>query len=123
MISRVFKFEGMHHAVLPRREFVKRLARNFGASLGLIGISLLAGMIGYHRLEGMPWIDAFANAAMILSGMGPLEPLKTWGGKMFAGWYALYSGLVVIVVAGIILSPIIHRVMHRFHAADDKKNS
>ena len=78
-------------------------------------------MIGYHRLEGMPWIDAFANAAMILSGMGPLEPLHTWGGKMFAGWYALYSGLVVIVVAGIILSPIIHRVMHRFHASEDKK--
>jgi hypothetical protein len=121
MISRVFKFEGKHHPVLPRREFIKRLARNFGVSVGLIGMSLVAGMLGYHRLEGMPWIDAFANASMILSGMGPLAPLNTWGGKMFAGWYALYSGLVVVIVAGIILSPIIHRVMHRFHAAEDKK--
>jgi hypothetical protein len=70
----------------------------------------------------MPWIDAFANAAMILSGMGPLAPLRTWGGKLFAGLYGLYSGLLLIAVAGLILAPIIHRVLHRFHLEAGRKD-
>ena len=78
-------------------------------------------MAGYHYLEGLPWIDAFAGAAMILSGMGPLAPLQTWGGKLFGGFYALYSGLVVIVAAGVLLAPVIHRMLHRFHAETDSK--
>jgi hypothetical protein len=81
----------------------------------LIGVSLLGGMAGYRYFEGMAWIDAFANASMILSGMGPLGPLQTWGGKLFAGCYALYSGLALIVVTGLILAPIVHHVLHRFH--------
>ena len=81
----------------------------------LIGISLLGGMAGYRYFEGMAWIDAFANASMILSGMGPLTPLQTWGGKLFAGCYALYSGLALIVVTGLILAPIVHHVLHKFH--------
>jgi hypothetical protein len=91
------------------------VALSFGAASGLIGVSLLGGMIGYHVLEGMAWIDAFANASMILSGMGPLDPPKTWGGKLFAGLYALYSGLAVILAAGILFTPVVHRMLHRFH--------
>jgi len=72
-------------------------------------------MVGYHYFEGMEWIDAFANASMILSGMGPLAPLQTWGGKLFAGCYALFSGLALIVAIGIMFGPVVHRVLHRFH--------
>lgn len=77
-------------------------------------------MLGYHELESMPWIDAFVNAAMILSGMGPMGDLKTSGGKLFAGCYALYSGLALIFATSMILSPILHRVMHRFHLQASK---
>ena len=76
---------------------------------------MLAGMAGYRYFEGMDWIDAFANASMILSGMGPLTPLQTAGGKLFAGFYALYSGLALIMATGILLAPVVHRLLHRFH--------
>jgi hypothetical protein len=112
----LFRYESRHQPVLPRREFARRLARNFAAASLLIAVSLAGGMAGYHWLEGMAWIDAFANAAMILSGMGPLSPLQTWGGKLFAGLYALYSGLVLVAATGIILAPIVHRLLHQFHA-------
>jgi hypothetical protein len=112
----LFRYESRHQPVLPRREFARRLARNFAVASLLIGVSLAGGMAGYHLIEGMAWIDAFANAAMILSGMGPLSPLQTWGGKLFAGLYALYSGLVLVAATGIILAPILHRLLHRFHA-------
>jgi hypothetical protein len=104
---------------LPRRKFIVRLGRSFLAACLLIGLSLLGGMVGYHHFEGMSWIDAFANASMILSGMGPLTELKTWGGKLFAGLYALYSGLVLIAAAGVLFAPVIHRFYHRFHVASD----
>jgi hypothetical protein len=78
-------------------------------------------MAGYRSFEGMDWIDAFANASMILSGMGPLGPLQTPGGKLFAGLYALYSGLALIAVTGIIFAPILHRLLHRFHMEVDKE--
>jgi hypothetical protein len=91
------------------------MAGTFAAASLVVGPSLIAGMIGYHLLEEMHWVDAFANAAMILSGMGPLTPLQTTGGKVFAGCYALYSGLVLILVSGLILAPVVHRLLHRFH--------
>jgi len=119
----LFRYESKHQPLLGRAAFARRLARNFGASALLIGVSLLVGMAGYHWLEGMEWIDAFANAAMILSGMGPLAPLQTWGGKLFAGLYALYSGLVLIVAAGIVFAPVVHRLMHSFHVETDEKPS
>ena len=84
-------------------------------AFGLIAVSLSGGMAGYHLLEGMPWIDAFVNASMILSGMGPVGELKTSGGKLFAGFYALYSGLAAITIAAILLGPVLHRFLHRFH--------
>jgi hypothetical protein len=111
----LFKLESKRQPLLSRRAFARRVALSFGAASVLIAVSLIGGMIGYHELEGMAWIDAFANASMILSGMGPLDPPKTWGGKLFAGSYALYSGLAVILAAGILFTPVIHRMLHQFH--------
>jgi hypothetical protein len=114
------RFESKHQEVLPRGEFVKRLGGSFGLVALLVGVSLGGGMAGYRYFEAMPWIDAFANASMILSGMGPLTPLQTWGGKLFAGLYALYSGLVLIAATGILLAPLFHRLLHHFHAEVDR---
>ena len=82
--------------------------------------SLSIGVLGYHLLEGLPWLDALLNASMILGGMGPVDALRTDGGKLFASIYALYSGLVVLVAAGILLAPIAHRVMHRMHMDENE---
>jgi hypothetical protein len=117
----LFRYESRHQPLLSRREFAKRLARNFAAASLLIGVSLGGGMAGYRTFEGMAWIDAFANAAMILSGMGPLSPLQTWSGKLFAGLYALYSGLVLVAATGIILAPVVHRLLHQFHAEVERE--
>ncbi len=114
-------FETRHQPLLPQRDFLRRLGRNFLVAALLVGLSLLGGMAGSHFLEGMAWIDAFANAAMILSGMGPLTPLQSWGGKLFAGLYALYSGLVLIAATGIMLAPLVHRLLHRFHAEVERQ--
>jgi hypothetical protein len=122
MKKRLLDFEAHHQPLLSRQAFFRRLATHFLVSVLFVGSSLLVGMAGYRYFEGMPWIDAFANAAMILSGMGPLTPLETWGGKLFAGSYALYSGLAVIVAVSIILGPVVHRLFHRFHLQSDKDN-
>ncbi len=105
--------------MLGHGAFLKRLGRSFAVVTGLIGLSLLGGMVGYRYFEGMPWIDAFANAAMILSGMGPLCELKTAGGKLFAGGYALFSGLAFILAAGLLLAPMLHRTLHHFHLDEE----
>ncbi len=115
MRQRSLLFESRHRPLLPRSAFAWRMARCFAAAALLIGVSLLAGMVGYHYCENLAWIDAYANAAMILSGMGPLDAPKTWNGKLFAGTYALYSGLVLIFAAGLMLAPLAHRLLHRFH--------
>ncbi len=114
-------FEHRSSPLLPRPQFVHRLARSGLFAALIIVVSLLVGMAGYHWFEQMPWIDAFANAAMILSGMGPVNPLKTDGGKIFAGMYALYSGLALIGVAGVIFAPAVHRFLHRFHLDEESK--
>ena len=86
---------------------------------GIILVSLLIGMAGYAWFESMTVVDAFVSAAMILSGMGPIAPFKTDAGKIFAGCYALYSGLLLLVSAALILSPVLHNVLHRYHLGDD----
>jgi hypothetical protein len=116
---RLFELETRRQPLLSRRAFAGRVAASFGAATALIAVSLLGGMIGYHVLEGLAWIDAFVNAAMLLSGMGPLDPPRSWGGKLFAGLYALYSGLAVILAAGILFTPVVHRMLHRFHLEDE----
>lgn len=85
----------------------------------IIGISLSLGMIGYHHFENMSWVNAFLNAAMILSGMGPVETLQTSGGKIFAGTYALFSGVIFLVVVGIIFAPVVHRFFVKFHLSNN----
>lgn len=111
----LFAFERRGERLLGRKAFAGRLGWSLTVVAGLVGLSLLGGMVGYRWFEGMPWIDAFANAAMILSGMGPLCELKTAGGKLFAGGYALFSGLAFILAAGLLLAPMLHRTLHRFH--------
>ena len=101
-------------AQLPR--YLRRQLRSLGIGLLLIGISLFAGMLGYHKLVGLSWIDAYENAAMILSGMGPLAAPATAAGKIFAGTYALFSGIAVLAIAGVIAAPLVHRFLHRLHA-------
>lgn len=98
-----------------RRVLVRRLFISIAIAGILIGLSLLGGVAGYHFFEEMTWIDAFVNASMILSGMEPMKELQTSGGKLFAGCYALYSGLLLILVTGLILTPIVTYVLHRFH--------
>jgi hypothetical protein len=100
--------------------FAKRLALNGVAGLVLLLFSLGMGMVGYHFLEGLSWVDALLNASMILGGMGPVAPLQTVAGKIFASFYALYSGVVLLAAVGILATPIYHRFLHRFHLAEDK---
>lgn len=109
-------YESKDVAPISRRRFLWRLVTHAGAALGLIAVSLLAGMLGYRHLASMSWIDAFLNASMLLAGMGPVatDGLSD-AGKLFAGVYALYSGLVLIAVIGIMLAPVVHRLLHRFH--------
>jgi hypothetical protein len=108
-------YERKHLPLAPRPVFLRRVARNFLIAQAVVAVSLAAGIFGYRYFEGMGWADAFVNAAMILSGMGPMGAFNTTGGKVFAGCYALYSGLVLILITGIILAPVVHRFLHRFH--------
>jgi hypothetical protein len=116
-------YEHRHAPLVPRAQFLRRLAQHLGIALILIGGSLALGMWGYRRFENMEPIDAFLNAAMLLGGMGPVEPrLITRNGKLFAGFFALYAGIVVLLVAGILLAPVIHRFAHRFHLEEDRED-
>ena len=108
-------FEHRSQPLLPRRLFLRRLLYGAALGIGLIVVSLLIGMLGYHVTEHMAWIDAFLNSAMLLGGMGPVDAPKTDAGKLFAGIYALYCGLTVIVIIGIMFGPIVHRFLHKFH--------
>ena len=111
----MIEFEHKSQPLLHWPQFLRRLLCSTSLGLSLIGLSLLAGMAGYHYFEKLAWIDAFANAAMILSGMGPLAQPQTPGGKVFAGLYALYSGLAVVMIAGITFAPVVHRFLHQLH--------
>jgi hypothetical protein len=111
-------YENRYKTLLPRELFYARMARHVALGLGLVAVCLMIGIVGYHAFENMPWVDAFVNASMILSGMGPVGELKTDGGKIFAGCYALFSGLAFIVLVGVILAPVIHRALHKFHLED-----
>jgi hypothetical protein len=118
-------YEHRSAPVLPWKKFLIRLAISAAISLGLVGGSLGIGMLGYHAFEHMSWLDAYANASMILSGMGPLASPQTRAGKLFAGSYALFSGLVFVSALGIILAPLLHRFLHKFHMPEleGKKSS
>ncbi len=108
-------YESGKQVPLARPEFVKRLLGHGAFALGLIVVSLAIGILGYMEFENLTWVDAFLNAAMLLGGMGPVHPPQTDAGKLFAGFYALYAGLAFIITAGLMIAPVLHRFLHRFH--------
>lgn len=108
-------YESRRHRPLSRPQFFRRLLLHFLWATGLVLGSLLIGVAGYAYFERLDWRDAFLNAAMLLGGMGPVESPQTDGGKIFAGLYALYAGLVFLVATGIVLAPAFHRLLHKFH--------
>ena len=108
-------YEHRNKQPIPRAAFLGRLARHAAAAFALLALSLGIGMAGYAHFENLEWRDAFLNAAMLLGGMGPLYSPVTPGGKLFAGCYALYAGLVFLVVAALLLAPGVHRLLHHYH--------
>ena len=106
-----------HRGIPPisRARFMRRLAAHVALVAGVLVFSIALGMFGYSRWEALAWRDAFLNAAMLLGGMGPVNAPQTDTGKLFAGFYALYAGLVFIVVSGIVMAPVVHRLLHHFH--------
>jgi hypothetical protein len=112
----ITRFERRGQPVASRRKFFARMFIAIGLWMALTIAGLAIGIAGYAGFEGMSFIDAFVNAAMILSGMGPLGELKTTAGKVFAGSYAILSGLIIVIATGFVLAPIFHRILHRFHA-------
>lgn len=117
----MFQYEHRSEALISKGEFLWRIGHSLLVMGMLVGVSLMAGMLGYRIFEGYSWTDAFMNASMILGGMGPVNPVTTVAGKIFAGAYALYSGLAFLVLAGFLFAPIAHRVLHKFHYEKDQE--
>jgi hypothetical protein len=114
------RFERRGQPVASRRKFLVRMLIAIGLWIVLTIVGLAIGIAGYAAFEGMSFVDAYVNAAMILSGMGPLGELKTTAGKIFAGSYAILSGLIIVIATGFVLAPIFHRILHRFHVETTK---
>ena len=108
-------YEHHTHGLLAWPEFLRRAAGHLFVASLIVLASVVAGTFGYHLLGRLQWVDAFLNASMILSGMGPATELKTEAGKVFAGCYAIFSGLIIVIATGFVLAPIFHRVLHKFH--------
>jgi uncharacterized protein involved in cysteine biosynthesis len=116
-------YENHSKTLLPRKLYYKRILRHFLIASLIVLISLGVGILGYHIFEGLNFIDSLLNASMILGGMGPVNEVKTDAGKIFASFYALFSGIVFLVIAGVIFAPIFHRFLHKFHLnLEDKGN-
>lgn len=112
-------FESKHHKVITFGRFARRMLWFAAAACGLVAVSLMAGVAGYHWLCGFGWVDSVLNASMILAGMGPMGEIKSDAGKLFAAAYALYSGLLMILLMGVMLAPVFHRVLHMFHVDEE----
>lgn len=110
-----FHLEGKSQPLLPLRAFARRFGRFALLAVGIIATSLALGVVGYHVFERLSWSDSLLNASMILGGMGPVDRPQTLEGKLFASFYALFSGIVFLISVGVLLAPILHRFMHRFH--------
>ena len=115
-------YENKRQQVISHQQFMRRLRQHLWVALALLIGSLAMGMVGYKVFEQLAWIDGFLNSAMLLGGMGPVNPPLTEAGKLFAGMYALYAGLVFIFAAGLIFTPMAHRVLHQFHWDDADKD-
>lgn len=116
--ARLYRLEHRTERVLARHRFAARMGLAIGLWAALTIIGLAIGMTGYAYFEGMGAADAFVNAAMILSGMGPVDTLKHTSSKIFAGFYAILSGLIIVIATGFVLAPVFHRVLHRFHVEE-----
>lgn len=112
-------YEPKTHPPIPRNLFVRRVLLHAATALGLLLASLMLGIAGYAYFEQLPWRDAFLNTAMLLGGMGPVDPPLTDGGKLFAGLFALYAGLVFLIAVALVFAPVVHRIMHKFHWEKD----
>jgi hypothetical protein len=112
-------FENKRDPLLPLSRFIGRLGWSVLATLGLALVALLIGVLGYHYIARLSLVDSLLNAAMILTGMGPVNPMQDASSKLFASAYALFSGFVVLTSMGIVLSPVFHRLIHTFHLAED----
>jgi hypothetical protein len=112
-------FEHRTEPLLPVHRFFWRAVGFLGLSAAVIALALGIGVFGYHYLGGLPWIDALVNASMILGGMGPVDPITSHAGKLFASAYALFSGLLFIGAASLVLTPFVHRIMHKLHLQED----
>ena len=108
-------FEHKSKPLLPRKAFCARVAWSVAATAGIVVFSLFMGSAGYHYLGDLPWIDALLNASMILAGMGPVDPVRTTAAKLFATFYALYSGIAFLTMVAILMAPLLHRFLHKFH--------
>jgi len=113
-------FEHHHQPLISRARFHTRVVTNFLYACAIVGGSLALGVLGYHGWGGLPWIDALLNAAMILAGMGPTSELHSTGAKLFASFYALFSGLALLTTISILMAPFVHRFMHKFHLPDEQ---
>jgi hypothetical protein len=118
-----FMYEHRSEPLIAFEAFLVRLLRHAAVAFGLVLGSLAIGVLGYRFFEGLPWIDALVNASMLLGGMGPVNELHTVGGKLFASFYALYSGLIFLVIAAVLFAPVFHRVLHRFHLELDSDDA
>jgi hypothetical protein len=112
-------YEKMGERLLPWPKFAKRMTISLLLTLSIVFIALMAGVLGYRMIAGLPWVDSILNASMILTGMGPVDPMKDNAAKLFASAYALFSGVIFLSAVSIVLAPIFHRVVHAFHADDD----
>jgi hypothetical protein len=112
-------YEKIGEKLIPWPRFAKRMALSLLATLAVVAVALFAGVIGYHRIAGLSWIDSILNASMILTGMGPVATMKDTSSKLFASAYALFSGVVFLSAVSIMLAPVIHRVIHAFHVDDE----
>jgi hypothetical protein len=116
-------YEHFREPLITRAAFFIRIAWHVLVAVGIVLVSLAIGIVGYYEFEGLSWIDSTVNAAMILGGMGPLNQLQTNAGKLFASFYALFSGIVFLVAIAVLLAPAVHRFLHRFHIESDSESS
>lgn len=114
-------FEHRKKPLLPKPNYLRRVLRNFLWAGVLLLFSLMVGILGYHFVGGLSWIDSFLNSSMILTGMGPVNPMPTNSAKLFSGFYALFSGIAFITIITIMLAPVVHRFMHKFHFEENEE--
>src|SRR5437867_596271 len=112
-------FESKTQRVVSRSRFIRRVGLSLALAVAVLAFGLSVGVLGYHVIAGLDWIDSLLNASMILTGMGPVDVLKTSSAKIFASFYALFSGVVFISVMAITITPIVHRILHKFHVDED----